>query len=81
MWRFDFAFPTASLAIEQQGGIWRKKGGAHTGTGHLRDMAKLNAAQQMGWCVLQYTPQQLCQPDTIAAIADTYHSRRVLIQP
>ena len=63
-YRFDYAWPAIDpwrhkVALEVQGGIWRKKGGAHTGTGHLRDMEKLNLAQTQGWTVLQLTPQQV----------------------
>ena len=58
-YRSDYAWIGESVALEVQGGIWRKKGGAHTGTGHLRDMEKLNLAQTQGWTVLQLTPQQV----------------------
>lgn len=69
MYRFDFAWPNVDtgggVAIEVQGGIWRRGGGAHTGKGHLRDMEKLNLAQALGWRVLQRTPQNLFTTDTL----------------
>jgi hypothetical protein len=67
-YRFDFAWPNpggGGIALEVNGGIWRKGGGAHTGTGHIRDMNKLNLAQSLGWRVVQRTPEKLCTSDTL----------------
>lgn len=58
-WLFDFALPSEKIAIEINGGIWRKKGGAHQGANHYRDMEKLNAAQELGWRVFQFAPEQM----------------------
>lgn len=58
-YRFDIAWVEAKLAIEVNGGIWRKGGGAHQGTGHVRDMEKLNLAQGLTWVVLQYEPKDV----------------------
>lgn len=59
-WRFDMAFPDHRVALEVDGGIWRKDRGAHGRPANiLRDMAKINAAQLAGWKVLRYTPEQL----------------------
>ena len=59
-WRFDLAWPEPrKLAVEIHGGIWRRGGGAHTGTGHLRDLEKMNEAQLLGWTVFQFTPDQV----------------------
>lgn len=57
-YRFDVAWVEERVALEINGGIWRKGGGAHQGRGHLRDMDKLNLAQTKGWTVAQFTPQQ-----------------------
>lgn len=66
-WRFDYAWPSYSVAIEQQGGVWMR--GRHSrGAGQIKDFEKLNAAQLAGWCVLQFTPQQLCTEDVIDAV-------------
>lgn len=68
-WRFDFAWvdaldkfpfepPRERTALEIQGGIWNR--GKHgRGSGILKDYEKLNAAQALGWRVLQLTPQQV----------------------
>lgn len=55
-WRFDYAWPEHRVAVEVQGGIWRKKGGAHTSPlNRLRDIEKNNAAIYEGWRVVQLT--------------------------
>lgn len=59
-WRFDYAWPFRRVAIEIDGGIWRKGGGAHSHPSNiLRDMEKHNAAVLLGWRVIRVTPQQL----------------------
>ena len=53
-WRFDFAWPEKKLAVEIQG--LTRAGGAHQRIDQIgRDYAKLNAAQMLGWCVLQFS--------------------------
>jgi len=64
----DIAWVPEMFAIEVQGGIWRKGGGAHTGKGHLRDMEKLNLAQQLGWYVAQIVPADTYAHSTLVAI-------------
>ena len=57
-WRFDYAIPSAKVAVEIDGGVWT--GGRHSrGAGQIKDMEKLNAAAIYGWRVLRFTPQQL----------------------
>lgn len=65
-WRFDFAFPSARLAIELQGGLFKGgkgggtgKGGHNNVRGFIRDCDKFNAAQELGWTVLKYTQKHL----------------------
>ena len=67
-WRFDLAWESVKLAVEIDGGIWRRGGGAHTGTGHLRDMEKSNEAQLLGWRVFHFTPQQVKSGEALAFI-------------
>jgi hypothetical protein len=53
-WRFDFAWPLISVALEVEGAVW--VGGRHTrGSGFLGDMTKYNTATLMGWRVLRTT--------------------------
>ena len=52
-WRFDFAWPEAMLAVELHGGTYTQ--GRHTrGAGFAKDREKINAAQVLGWTVLEY---------------------------
>lgn len=74
-YRFDVAWVEEQVALEINGGIWRKGGGAHTGRGHLRDMDKLNLAQKKGWQVAQFTPQQLYTVTMAETIREMLHQR------
>jgi len=65
-WRFDLAWPAQMVALEVQGGTWRKGGGAHRGTGALRDMEKFSEAACLGWRILYCQPKDLCT----VAVAD-----------
>jgi len=57
-WRFDFAFPLHMVAVEIEGGSWN--GGRHTkGQGFEDDCLKYNAAVELGWKLLRYTPKML----------------------
>ena len=61
-YRFDFAVvdkmppdATLKLAIEFEGGIWMKGGGAHSRPQAIeRDIEKYNLAQSEGWEVLRF---------------------------
>lgn len=54
-WRFDMFIKELKIGIEYNG-IMSKKSRHTTITGYSGDMDKLNAAQQEGFKVLQYTP-------------------------
>lgn len=55
-WRFDFAWPSALLAVEVDGGQWAARGGRHNTDG---DREKLNEAAALGWRVMRFSPQQI----------------------
>lgn len=68
-WRFDYAIPTAKIAIEVEGGVWT--GGRHTSPkGFLNDMEKYNTATIMGWRLLRTTPERLCSNETLQMVRD-----------
>lgn len=68
-WRFDYANEDLKLAIECEGGIWRKGGGAHSRPKAIfRDMEKYTAASLQGWTIIRRTPQQLLTEETIELI-------------
>lgn len=54
-WRFDFAYPAQLVAVEFEGGTFRRGGGAHSGAAFVKDCEKYNAAAELGWLVLRYT--------------------------
>jgi hypothetical protein len=68
-WRFDYAWPEVYVALEKQGGTWRRGGGAHRGVGFERDIEKFNEAQCLGWIVLQQTPEKIFTKESITLIA------------
>lgn len=54
-WRFDFAWPSRSVAVEIEGGIWNN--GAHVRGAHFEsDAEKYNEAAALGWKVGRFTP-------------------------
>ena len=66
-WRFDFAWPGASVALEIEGGHWI---GGHSGKRFERDLEKYNAATAAGWRVIRVTPRQIAHSmlDTLATV-------------
>ena len=57
-WRFDWAFPSLTLAVEKDGAVWT--GGRHTrGKGVSEDCIKFSEAAVLGWTVLRFTTQQV----------------------
>ena len=66
-WRFDFANVYLKVAVEIEGGAFTN--GRHTrGKGFVNDMQKYNAAIELGWVVLRYTPSQINEADTYRQI-------------
>lgn len=58
LWRFDWAFTEARVAVEVEGGAWT--GGRHTrGSGFVKDIEKYAEALCLGWRVLRVTPKQI----------------------
>lgn len=72
-WRFDFCFLRHKVAVEVEGGVWSN--GRHTrGSGFIKDMEKYNAATELGWRILRFTPSQLGQSKTYETIKQTLYS-------
>lgn len=66
-WRFDFAWPSAMVAVEIEGGVWT--GGRHTrGSGFTADAEKYNEAALLGWRVLRFTGPMVRRGAAIEAI-------------
>jgi len=57
-WALDYAFITAKVALEIEGGVW--VGGRHVqGSGFSRDLEKYNTLACMGWLLVRVTPEQV----------------------
>lgn len=66
-WRFDVAWLKQKVAIEINGGIFRR--GRHSrGAGQVKDFEKLNEAQRLGWVVFQFGTNQLSSKRKINAV-------------
>lgn len=69
-WKFDFAFVHHKVAIEIEGGVWTS--GRHTrGSGFVKDMEKYNAATELGWRILRFTPSEMALTKTYDQIGRT----------
>lgn len=78
LWRFDYAIPKLKIAIECDGGVWNY--GRHVRpTGYIKDMKKFNAAAELGWLVLKYTPEQLNSSYSIIEIKKVMNYRTELL--
>ena len=63
-WRFDFAWPEYSVAVEVEGATWTA--GRHTrGAGFEADCEKYNVAIVGGWRILRVTPNQIRSGEAI----------------
>lgn len=54
-WRFDWCFPAIKVAVEYNG-IFSDKSRHTTAGGYSADRDKINAAQALGWIVVEVTP-------------------------
>ena len=67
-WRFDFAWPATSLAVEVDGGAWVN--GRHSrGAGVEKDCEKYAEAMCAGWRILRVTPKQVKTGEALAWIS------------
>lgn len=80
LWRFDYAIPELRIAIEVEGGAFRKRkytdkrtgelittiGGRHnSAVGFLGDIEKYNSAALLGWRIFRVTPENLLKTETL----------------
>ena len=66
--------PALKIAVECDGGVWGY-GRHNRPKGYIKDMEKFNAAAEMGWVVLKFTPQQLMTHATIVTLRTTIAKR------
>ena len=77
LWRFDFAWPGALLAVEVDGGNQMVRRSRRTGKPvvvgrHTKDsdLAKLNAAAILGWRVMRFSPQMVRSGEALTTIKE-----------
>lgn len=77
-WRFDYAWPDKKVALEVEGGIWRKGGGAHSHPSNIkRDIEKYNEATSLGWGILRVAPEDLMKQKTINLLQKTFLNKQL----
>jgi very-short-patch-repair endonuclease len=84
-WRIDYAIPGHRVAIEVEGGRFKKReytdkqtgekittiGGRHnSGTGFRNDMDKYNQLSCLGWLLIRTTPEELITAKTLDNIKE-----------
>ncbi len=83
MWRFDYAIPDHKIAIEVEGGVYKKRtykdkrtgetitttGGRHNSAdGFINDIEKYNTGTLLGWRIFRVTPSDLLKKATFDLI-------------
>lgn len=69
--RFDRAWPGHKLAVEIEGGLWRRGGGAHSHPNNImRDIEKYNGAVLLGWRVLRFSDYHLKSPYVVECVRE-----------
>ena len=73
-WRIDLCYPGVRLALECQGGIWMKGGGAHSRPANIeRDIEKHNALVMAGWTLLLVTPKTIKSGEALKMVETWMH--------
>ena len=68
-WRLDRIHLPSRVAIEVDGGVWKKGGGRHNrGAGFIADVTKINAALAAGFIVFRVTTAHLDDGVTLPLI-------------
>jgi very-short-patch-repair endonuclease len=67
--RSDFAWPSARLLAEVQGGIWAADPGRHNrGSGYEKDVERSNLAVLLGWRLLAFTERHIKDGTAVSTI-------------
>ena len=70
-WRFDLALPDLMIALEIEGGMYAKGGGAHQRVKRFKgDMEKYNAATALGWRVFRVGWEHVLNKQALAILAN-----------
>lgn len=77
-YRFDFVWEKEKIAVEIEGGIWMRYGGAHSRPwGILRDMEKSNYATRLGYQVYRFSTKDVKTGDAIRFIKNIFIDNKV----
>jgi hypothetical protein len=75
----DIALVDWRVGVEVQGGIWRKRGGAHSRPANIeRDIEKQQLALMHGWIIIPVTTRQVKSGRALATIAAVLRQRGFL---
>ncbi len=75
---FDFVWEKEKVALELEGGVWRRGGGAHSHpTNILRDIEKSNLAALAGYRLLRFTTDQHKRGEILPFLVTFFSSSRV----
>lgn len=69
LWRFDFCWPEHKVALEVEGGVW-KRGRHNRPKGFIADCEKYNAAAADGWRVFRYPTEQVSSGRAAQEVAE-----------
>lgn len=72
-WRFDFVWSSEKLAIEVQGAIWKPQGHHTFGERYEGDLRKYNAAQELGWKVMQFSTEMVKRGEATSFLRRFFH--------
>lgn len=84
LWRVDFAWPEWKVAVEIEGGIWRRdrKGnwaGAHSHPSNIeRDIEKSNALALAGYSLLRFTEKEIKSGVAVFLVRDLIANKKAL---
>lgn len=67
-YRFDWAYVGMYIAFEYEGGLRSARSGHRSFGGVMRDIAKYNLAQSMGWRVFRITPQMVKSGEAVNVV-------------
>jgi hypothetical protein len=76
-WRLDRIHLPSRVAIEVDGGVWKKGGGRHNrGAGFVADVCKWNAAAAAGFLMFRVTTSHLDDGVTLNLILQAINQRQ-----
>lgn len=72
--RFDFGWPTNKVALECQGGIFKRIPGGHNRGAQIRkEHEKRNLAAVAGWRIIYCETETICTMDTVEFIRNALY--------